>query len=121
LQVVTSTLVQFNDRSTYVPPNDGIFVDLRFRHYDSDDAAQASAALREAARSGDLKVQIEVEGRSFRGALREPVARGGGLRLKTYGPSAFFALPGAEGLRIVVSDGDRSWEVTADGVAPAAV
>lgn len=114
LRIVTSRRAQFNDRSRYVPRRGGVFADVRFRHYDSDQAVEAGAALQQAARDGTLRVRIDYEDRTVRGALRIPEERGSGLRLKTYGPSAFFSLPTLEGARFVVSDGERTFTTTED-------
>lgn len=116
LRIITSQRVQFNDRSIYLPPRGGAFVDFRFRPFDSDDAAGVGEALRQAAEAGTLRVRIDHEDRrSIRGALRIPESRGSGLRLKTFGPSALFVVSTLEGARFVISDGDREYVATQDG------
>lgn len=113
LRVVASQRIQFSDRSIHVPPRRGTFLDLRFRHYDSDDELAAVAALRQAAREGRLRISIQAGGRTVRGEVRIPEQRGTGLAIKTFGPSAFFSLPVEVGddLVVEVDDGRRVWTV----------
>lgn len=119
LRVVASERIQFSDRSILVPPRRGAFLDLRFRHFDSDDQLAAVAALRQAAREGSIRIVVRAGGRTVRGAVRIPEQRGTGLSIRTFGPSAFFSLPVGVGddLVVEVRDGRRAWTLTPEGAA----